>query len=551
MTGEPEVINPERRGYHERGWWRNETFLDDLDRWAREAPDRLAVVGHTWETARGPDRLFTYAELKDAVDRCAAGLAELGVRRGDRVAMQLVNQWQATVLALGCGRLGAVVVPYFIATGDADTEVILRRSGARVAVTIDGVRGLEPAAAIARMRDRLPDLRHLVVVGEKILDGAMRFEEALLAPSTPLADLDLEPPGPDDLFQIMYTSGTTGQPKGVRHSFNTLYAMARGYVDPLGLTGEDVLTTPCIVGGQGGWLYGMLAPLLAGATAVWSDAFGAADLLDLAQEYGLTTAYITPSTLDDFADEQDARPRELKLRHLVAGSIPIPPAMPGRLHDVFGISLLPLWGMTENGGVTIGRPGDPADIAVRSDGRPVDWMELRLVGDDGAPVPDGEPGRLEVRGANMCLGYQDDEALFAESLHDGWFVTGDLARPDGLGGIKIVGRVKDMVNRNGVHVPGVVVEGVLREHPNVAEVAVVGEPDPVLGERVVAVVVPRGEPPTLDALRDAASAAGLTLGYAPDRLELVSELPKTPTGKVRKRDIEEELARRAAAHPTP
>ncbi|MEV5568862.1 AMP-binding protein [Spirillospora sp. NPDC052269] len=550
MTGEPEVINPERRRYHERGWWRDGTFLDDLDRWAREAPDRLAVVGHTWETARGPDRLLTYAELKDAVDRCAAGLRELGVRRGDRVAMQLVNQWQVTVLALGCGRLGAVVVPYFIATGVSDTEWILRRSGARVAVVIDEVRGLEPAAAVTGMRDRLPDLRHLVVVGEKVPEGALRFEDALLAPSTGLAGLDLEAPGPDDLFQIMYTSGTTGRPKGVRHSFNTLYAMARGYVDPLGLTGEDVLTTPCIVGGQGGWLYGMLAPLLAGATAVWADAFDAADLLELSREYGITVGYITPSILGDFIEEQDARPRDVRLRYLVSGSLPIPPAMARRVHEVFGLPLLPLWGMTENGGVTIGRPGDPADIAVHSDGRPVDWMEVRLVGDDGAPVPDGEPGRLEVRGANMCLGYQDDEELFAGFLHDGWFATGDLARPDGRGGIKIVGRVKDMVNRGGVHVPGVAVEGALREHPNVAEIAVVGEPDPVLGERVVAVVVPRGEPPTLDALRETARAAGLTRDFAPDRLELVGELPKTPTGKIRKRDIEEDLARRAAADPT-
>jgi cyclohexanecarboxylate-CoA ligase len=175
-------------------------------------------------------------------------------------------------------------------------------------------------------------------------------------------------------------------------------------------------------------------------------------------------------------------------------------------------------------------------------------MSLRLVGEDGAVTGDG-PGRLEVRGANMCLGYEGADDVFAEALHDGWFVTGDLARPDGRGGIKVIGRTKDMINKGGVHVPGAAVEGVLRADPRVAEVAVVGEPEPLLGETVVAVVVPApgGPPPTLDDLRKRVADAGMTPGYEPDRLEVVAELPKTPTGKVRKRVLEEEFARRARA----
>lgn len=531
--------------FRRRGWWRDGTFLDDLDRWADAAPDRPAVVGHVWETGDGPDAVLTYAQLAERVDQCAAGLAALGVGPGDRVAMQLVNQWQATVLALGCGRAGAVVVPYYIATGAADTEWILRESRARAVVSLDGVRGLDVAGTIAGMRDRLPDLRHQIVVGDGVPGGAIGFESGLLAAG---GTAPRHRPSGDDLFQIMYTSGTTGRPKGVRHSHNTLYAMARSYTVPLGLGEDDVLSTPCIVGGQGGWLYGMLAPLVAGATAVWADAFKPGDFLDLAVEYGITAAYFTPLVLDELVAEQRANPREVVLRHMVTGSTPIPPDLPGRFLETFEFPVRPLWGMTENGGVTIGRPDDPPDWAARSDGRPVEWMSLRLVGEDGAVVADG-PGRLEIRGANMCLGYEGADEVFAAALHDGWFATGDLARPDGRGGIKIIGRTKDMINKGGLHVPGVTVEGVLRADPRVAEVVVVGEPEPLLGETVVAVVVPApgGPPPTLDDLRKRVADAGMTPGYEPDRLEVVAELPKTPTGKVRKRVLEEEFARRARA----
>ncbi|WP_242891995.1 AMP-binding protein [Actinomadura litoris] len=529
--------------HRRRGWWRDGTFLDDLDRWAGAAPDRPAVVGHVWETGEAPDTVLTYAGLAARADRVAAGLAELGVRPGDRVAMQLVNQWQATVLALGCGRAGAVVVPYFIATGAADTEWILRESGARAAVSLDTVRGLDVAGTIAGMRDRLPALRHQIVVGEKLPEGAVGFD-ALLASDGPAP---AHRPSGDDVFQIMYTSGTTGKPKGVRHSFNTLYAMARSYTVPLGLGEDDVLSTPCIVGGQGGWLYGMLAPLVAGATAVWADAFRPGDFLDLAERYGITAAYFTPLILDALVGEQRAHPRRHVLRHMVTGSTPIPPALPARFRETFGLPLRSLWGMTENGGVTISGADDPPDWAARSDGRPVEWMSLRLVDEGGAVVEDG-PGRLEVRGANMCLGYEGAEELFAASVRDGWFDTGDLARPDGRGGIKVIGRTKDMINKGGVHVPAVAVEGVLREVPGVAEVAVVGEPEPLLGETVVAVVVASADgPPTLEDLRRRVREAEMTPGYEPDRLEVVAELPKTPTGKVRKRVLEEEFARRASA----
>lgn len=540
MAESPAERDAERAAYYANGWWRRETVVDDLRRLAREAGDRVALISHFWETCQAPDEVITYAELAARVDRAAAGLLELGVGRGDRVAMQLVNQWQASVLILACARIGAVISPMFIATGPADLEYSLRESGAVVAVTLDAVRGIDVAGTLARMRERLPALRRHIVVGPARPPGALDFEADLLG--TPWEerhpDLDALAPSGDDLFQVMYTSGTTGRPKGVMHSHNTLYAMARSYTDPMGFGPGDVLTSPCIIGGQGGFLYGFLCPLTAGAAVVCADAFQPGDFLDLAEKYAVTGAYFTPLVLDQLIAEQRARPRRLALRRMVAGSSPIPPAMPVEYHDVFGAQLHSLWGMTENGGVTISHPGDPWDWAVHSDGRPAPWMRIRLVGDDGRPVPDGQAGRLEVRGANQCLGYFRADDVYARTLHDGWFVTGDIAAPDGRGGIKILGRVKDMINKGGLHVPSVQVEGVLLTHPAVREVALVGEPVLPLGERVVAFVVPEGQPPTLEELRGHVRSSGMTPGYEPDRLEIVPDLPRTNTGKVLKRELE-------------
>lgn len=538
------ATSTEGADFHERGWWRDETIVDDLRRLARDAPGRVAVVSHFWETSDEPDVVLSYAELAQLVDRAASGLLELGVDRGDRVAMQLVNQWQATVLVLACARIGAVVAPMFIATGTADAEFALRESEAKVAVSLDQVRGIEVARAIAAMRGGLPALRHHVVVGQARPAGTLGFAEDLLAVAWEERhpDLDARAPEPDELFQIMYTSGTTGRPKGVMHSYNTLYAMARSYTLPLGLGPGDVLTTPCIVGGQGGFLYGLMCPLIAGGTAVWSDAYQPAGFLDLAQRYGITAAYFTPPILDPLIAEQRGRQRPVRLRRMVAGSTPIPPAMPVEFREVFGLPLHSLWGMTENGGVTISRPEDPPDWAVSSDGSPMEWMRVRLVTEDGLEITDGKPGRLEVRGANQCLGYYRAGDLYASNIHDGWFQTGDIAAPDGRGGIKILGRIKDMINKGGLHVPSVQVEGVLREHPQVRDVALVGERVLPLGERIVAFVVPDGDAPTLDDLRKHVRAAGMTPGYEPDRLEIIPELPRTGTGKVLKGDLERRLS---------
>jgi len=229
---------------------------------------------------------------------------------------------------------------------------------------------------------------------------------------------------------------------------------------------------------------------------------------------------------------------------LVIGSAPVPPHLVAAARDVLGVRVQALWGMTENGGVTFTAADDPPDWPAESDGRPIEWMEVDIAAEPGAT--DGS-GRLRVRGANQCLGYFGRPDVYAASVDDqGWFETGDLVRPDGRGGIRIVGRSKDVIVRNGQKVPVVEVESALCSHPKITAVALVPDPDRHLGERVCAVVVARGGAPTLSDLRDHLRALGMSAQYWPDRLQVVSEMPLTSSGKIQKFVLQEQLARMRA-----
>jgi cyclohexanecarboxylate-CoA ligase len=287
-----------------------------------------------------------------------------------------------------------------------------------------------------------------------------------------------------------------------------------------------------------GFVQGLLIPVMLGCTAVVQDVWDPGVCLDLVQRHGITTFYGSPPYLAELLAAQQARPRDIGSLHtVVTGSAPVPPHIAAQVRDVLGAPLVALWGMSENGPVTMTRLDDPADWAAHSDGRPIDCMQIRI---DKPTVPgnsDGS-GTLWVRGACQCLGYFKREADYAAQLDDdGWFDTGDLARDDGRGGMRISGRVKDIVINRGFNVPVGEVENILVRHARVSQVAVIGLPDRDIDELVCAVVVPDGAPPTLDELRTHLGAAGMTDQYWPARVEVVDALPRTITGKVRKVEL--------------
>ncbi|NUT95708.1 MAG: AMP-binding protein [Saccharothrix sp.] len=524
-------LDPRAEEYRARGWWRDVTFLDDLWRQARERPHKTAVVGR--RRAESRSETLDFAELSVLTDRFARGLLALGVRRGEFVAVQLPNRWEAVALMFACMRVGAVVCPIAPVCPADELRHRLELTEARVLVTVPEWDG-EPAAAIAvELRDRLPGLEHVLVAGRTDVDAADFHDHFLTVRTDDEHPLDGLALGPDEPFVVLFTSGTTGESKGVLHSQNTLYGAVQGYVATLGLDEGLVAAVSTPLVHYSGFVQGVLTGVLVGGKTVFQDVKDNASLTEVVEGHGATLIYGPPSTLADVRDAQRAHPRDVgTLRQAVIGSAPVLPELVDDLADVLGVRTYSLWGMSEFGPVTITRTEDPPDVAGYSNGRAMDGLEVRVEPDSAFG---GDVGRLWVRGAAQSLGYYKREEVFAAGFAaDGWFDTGDLARPDGLGGIRIVCRAKDAVLRDGLVVPAVDVEAVLESHPKVVEAAVVGLPG-ADGDVICAVVgVSGGEAPALDELREHLRASGLDPRFLPDRVEPVDVIPRTLTGKVRK-----------------
>ncbi|MEW1695736.1 AMP-binding protein [Streptomyces sp. NPDC093249] len=532
--------------YRAAGWWRDETVLHDLRRWAREQPDKPALVcyqGDAYETVG-------YAELARRVDRLAVGLLRLGVRRGDVVTLQLPNSWVLVALCLAAARIGAVAGPVVPVMRRREVEFMTRLTESPVYIAAAEFRGFSYAEMSAEVASAVPTLRHRVLLGGGTdQDGALDFVRDLYGPEPDpelLASLDALEAGPDDAAQIMFTSGTTGEPKGVLHSHNTLYSMNRAQADVLGVTGSDVTAMGSPTTHQAGFTWNFVMPLLLGATAVQVDRWEPRQMLRTLQEQRVTFFMGAPTFLSDLIDGQRETPHDLSaLRTFATGSAPIAPLLVEDAREVLGCRLYALWGMTENGCVTVTRPEQPALRAAGSDGTPVPGMEVRIVGEDGAAVAPGAPGLLQVRGSAQCLGYfRRQEVYDASVTADGWFDTGDLARADGHGGIRITGRVKDVIMRGAENIPVLEIEAALLRHRAVKDVAVVGYPDRRLGERACAFLVTSGDAPGLEDVRTHLAGLGMARTYWPERLELVPALPRTPSGKIQKFALRDRLRAR-------
>jgi cyclohexanecarboxylate-CoA ligase len=429
--------------HHRSAVWRDAGPLADLRRWRRERPEGLAFLqyGDGRETAR-----ITYAEYAARVERFAAAFTELGVGPGDVVAVQLPNIWQVAAVMLAGARIGAVIAPIRSAIRPPELERMLARLGAVVCVTVDNWAGFEHAAALAELAPRLPALRHRVVIGKSAgdeIDFGEFFER------TPWEDrhrtaLDDAVEDPDRLALVLFTPGAPGEPgepgepKGVLHSFNTLHAGVAPIAEAEGIGPADVMFIPHALTFIGGTLYGIAMPLLTGSTSVLLDAWDTDGGLRLLAETGVTAMFAAPRFFADLLAADDRTPTPLpRLRLAVTGATTVPPILVREVPSRLGVTLRTLWGRTEVAAQTWTRADQPVDWGTHSDGSPGPGLEIELRG--------GQPAHLFVRGAGVCLATMNlgDGRLTVTAEHgDGWYETGELAVPDGDGGIRIVGRAE-------------------------------------------------------------------------------------------------------------
>lgn len=531
-----DVILPDerRRAMRAQGYWRDLVVTDYLDRCLAEVPDKTALVAY--RAGAGETRL-TYRAFAGLVERIAVGLAALGVEKNDVVSCQLPNWWQFTALAFACWRIGAVINPMMPIFREREVTFMLGFAESKLFVVPREYRGFDYAAMAQGVRSDLPKLERVLVVDGQ---GEDSFERALIErpgkSHEEAARLFAERrPGADDVMELLYTSGTTGEPKGVMHTPNTLTSIIIPYCERLRLGAGDVVLMASPMAHQTGFMYGLMMPAMLKATAVLQDVWEPQRAAAIIAQERVTFTMASTPFLSDLTEAVATGNADVpSLRIFLAAGAPIPRVLVERATRTLGANIVSAWGMTENGAVTTTKLDDPDEKTFHTDGCALPGMEIRVVGPDGQVLPPGEEGLLQTRGCANFVGYLKRPQLYAHDA-DGWFDTGDFARLDADGYVRITGRAKDIIIRGGENIPVIEVENLLFRHPAVAAVAIVAMPDARLGERACAFVVPKpGAAFDFDEMVRFLKEHKMATHYLPERLEIVDDLPRTPSGKIQK-----------------
>ncbi len=514
--------------YRRSGHWGTETFYSILAARASAHPDRVAIVD------RG--RRVTYAELRTRVDRVTAGFAALGIGSRDVVTIQLPNWAEFAYVFFALERLGAVANQIGPDFRSREVDYILRFSESRAFVCPASFKSFDYVKMIGELRPGLPDLKAVCVLGSPggpLAAGLVSLDALVENPAA------VPPPGAgqqaDDVMRMAFTSGTTGNPKGVIHSHNTTLSTCRTLNADMRVTADEVFLIYLPLGLNWGYLT-LVQAVMAGARAVLLDQFGARAALELIQRERVTYIPTAPASIIAMLNEPDLSRYDLaSLRVVITGgaSCPIETIRDfrARMHG----HLIELYGMLETGFHTYTRLDDDPEAVTGTVGTVSSGLGLRLIDESGRDVAAGAEGEIAALGPSVHLGYHKNPAANAELFTaDGWFRTGDLGQFDGAGNVKIVGRLKEMINRGGKKFFPREIEEILYTHPKILHAAIVGVPDPRLGERNCLCVIPRpGQTLTLDEvvgyLRD-----GVATYKLPETIELFDELPFTPTGKVQR-----------------
>ena len=527
------------------------TGPDWIRRWAAERPHESAVVDGGAESSRH----LTWSELDADADRAAAALLRLGVRPGDRVAFQMPNCIEFVVLTAGALRIGAVAAPVMPIFREREVALALQRSRARLFVTVQDYRGRRPAEELAGLlRDpaataaepALP-LQEVLVVRHPasrsplpVVPGGPRFadwhdmvgrdrpEPGLLAGYSPTVR---------DAAQLLFTSGTSGEPKGVLHRHGTLSRAAAMEAAHLGLTSDDAVFIPSPLAHQTGFLYGMWLSFVLGCPQILQGSWDAGRALQLMHGWRATFVQAATPFLADLVQAVDAgAAAPPSLRIFVSTGAAVPRHLAERATRVLGASICGAFGTTEACLGTLASPQDEAAKVWGTDGRPLAGVRTRIVDDDGRLLPPGVEGNFELSSPTVFEGYLDRPDLTKEVFtEDGWYRTGDAAVLDDAGYLRITGRVRDIINRGGEKIPVAEIEQLLYRHPAVRDVALAAMPDPRLGERACAFVVSGSNPPpVLEDLTAFLDGHRVSKHYWPERLEILDAIPRNAVGKIQK-----------------
>jgi len=485
---------------------------------------------------------LTFGDVDSRSDALAAGLANLGVEAGDRVALVLPNCPEFVVSLFAVAKLGAVIVPLDPRQPPGELQYMLRHSEAVAAVTVERAWGIDYLQLFEDLLVRLPELQYLVTVGEEDLwydDRIFQYEDLISAGAGrdyPSPEIDAE----RDCFAIVYTSGTTGKPKGVELSHANLVSVAAGTAEALGLGPEDRVVGVSALHHVFGLGPGLLSTLAAGAALVLDVEPEARGTLDLVTRHRATVLYGVPTSFIADIAAQEKRARDLSsLRITMPAGAPVSDELVNRIREHLCDTVLIAYSLTETSStLCVARQEDPLEKRTFTVGRPLPGTDLRILERDGTELPVESVGEIAVKGPGVMLGYHRQPGESAAAFDpDGYFLTGDLGIVDDDGFVHLVGRRKEVIIRAGFNVYPREVEARLEAHPAVREAAVVGVADPLLGEATCACIVPvEGAIVTSQEIVDWCRAT-LAATKVPDQVRFLDALPRTGTGKIRRIEL--------------
>jgi 2,3-dihydroxybenzoate-AMP ligase len=532
--------------YRELGYWTDELMVDALRASSLRDPQKIALVD-------GDTRL-SYAQLFERADALAVNLRKLGLNVDDRVVVQLPNCWEFVVLTLACMRIGVIPVMALPAHRRHELEYLAEHSEAVAIIVPDVLRDFDHQELAEVIRDVVPSVEHLIILGSDVHEGNVDLGELCSENSDDLSELDGIEISPDAIAVFLLSGGTTGLPKLIPRSHND-------YLYNLKVTGaaaELDANSVYLVALPAGHNFplacpGFLGTFLVGGSVVMLRTPEPRKAFEAISREKVTITAAVPAVVQQWIDfetaENTGQLGSLKL--LQVGGSRLVDELAARVTPVLGCELQQVFGMAE-GLINTTLSGDPEEVVIGTQGRPVSpGDEVRVVDEDGNILPTGERGVLHTQGPYTLRGYYRAEEHNKRAFSsDGWYITGDIViiRPDG--NIVVEGRDKDLINRAGEKISGEEVENLIYRHPGIEMVAAVAIPDAKLGERVcVYVTLREGVHTTLEELRDLMKEANVAAYKLPEVLVVTEKMPLTKVGKIDKKALREDLARRGPIAP--
>jgi len=522
------------------------TLPEYFERTVKRYPQKEALIFR--------EQKISWGELKLLVDRMAFALIELGIRHGDMIAILFPNRPEFIITLLATAKLGAISVPISERLRKKEIEYILRQTEAKAAVAISEFWGFSFSDLFQELREAIPTLQQVIVSGQKRHLGELLFEELVSQnwekkyPDDYYSKVYLRdfPVEADDLLEIIFTSGTTGTPKGVMHSHNTRCRSALGTATCLDLKPEDVWLIMVPLSHTTALVNTFYASVIKGSCQVLLETWNVEEAMKEITRHGVTLPIGVPTMPIMMLQRPDFDRYDFSsVRAMVLAGAPLPIEVARQIIQKMGCYVTSAYGMTETAMSNITRLDDPVEVVCETVGRPQPGMEHKVVDEKRRIAPLGVKGEACARGQNVCLGYFKDPERTAQTIDErGWIYSGDLATMDEKGNLRIVGRIKDMIVRGGENISPTEIEDLLYTYPKVAQVSVVAIPDERLGEKTCACIIPKpGEHITQEEIK-AFFKDRVAHFKIPDRVELMPEFPTTPSGKIKKNVLREIVGER-------